>query len=184
MFIRQLQPTDWLAVEPVYRDAFFGFPWQEDLSAGEVRHRLQVMQTKRGAEGIVAVENSRVLGVSLWDMPTIPELQLERGQALAEFAARKMATVTGLTTVAWERELLVDPKFQGRGVGTALRKAFISLLKREAGFLVLTRMRDDNLPTIRIAEKIRLARTGIRIESSQKAGVFHEYWFLEVPSAG
>jgi len=80
----------------------------------------------------------------------------------------------------WERELIVHPTNQGQGVGSKLRAAFVeSVLNHcEKGVLIFTRMRDDNIPVIKIAEKFGFRRTGIRTLSSQKSGVFHEYWYF------
>lgn len=181
MIIRTLNAGDWAAIGEILPAAFAGFPWYENLSPVEVTRRLESMQAKRRTAGLVAEEAGVVLGTSLWDTPMILELESERGEALARFAAERMSTGGRSPKLVWERELLVHPNYQGRSIGTALRMEFINRLAREGNFLVLTRMRDDNLPTIRIAEKMGFSRTGIRVESSQKAGVFHEYWYLKVP---
>jgi hypothetical protein len=43
--------------------------------------------------------------------------------------------------------------------------------------LILTRMRNDNLPILKIADRLGFQRTGIKIPSRQP-GTFHEYWYL------
>lgn len=178
MEIRLLQEKDWESLEKVYKRAFAGFPWYENLSKKEVRHRLDAQETKRGFSGLVAVEGGRVIGGIWWDNPTIAELATERGELLVQFASKEIVGYE--SAVIWERELLVDPDYQGRGIATVLRQSFIGNLCQQGDFLILTRMRDDNIPTIRIAEKLGYRRTGIRVPSSQKSGVCHEFWFLEV----
>lgn len=183
MIIRTLNSRDWAAIGKILPAAFAGSPWYENLSHEEVTRRLESIQAKRGLAGLVAEEADVVFGTSLWDTPTILELESERGKALANFATEKSRSASGKQVVlVWARETLVHPKYQGQGVASALKKTFITRLGIEDGFLILTRMREDNRPIIAVNKRLGFNRTGIRTESSQKAGVFHEYWYLEIPA--
>ena len=177
MNIRKLVEEDTLSVQVIYRLAFASFPWYEDLSNEEIEKRWKIQQAKPGFECLIADELNEIIGTIWLDKPTLDELCLERGEPIPQFAKQKIRMGDLLI---WERELIVSPIHQGRGVGSQLRVAFFeSVLNRcEKGVLILTRMRDDNLPVIKIANKFGFQRTGIRTTSSQKSGVFHEYWYF------
>ena len=108
----------------VYKKAFAGSPWFEDLSDVEVRARLQKNSSKNGFQAFIAEgQNGEVAGALWCDMPTIEELATERGQELASFAV-KTCNESNLHNIVWEREVLVDPLFQRQGIATRLRVAF------------------------------------------------------------
>lgn len=177
MNIRKFAEKDTLSVQVIYRLAFASFPWYEDLSNEEIEKRWKIQQAKPGFECLIADEHNEIVGAIWWDKPTIDELCFERGEPITQFAKQKKRMGNLLI---WVRESIVSPIHQGRGVGSQLRVAFLeSVLNRcEKGVLILTRMRDDNLPIIKIAKKSGFLRTGIRTPSSQKSGVFHEYWYF------
>ena len=76
---------------------------------------------------------------------------------------------------------MVRPEYQGKKIGMALRRAFIETVRvRYGSCWVFTRMREDNIPVIRIAEKLGYKPTGIRIPAHTTPGIYHEYWFLWV----
>lgn len=193
-----------------YKLAFAGFPWFENLSDEEIHARWKTYCTKRDFTCLVAREHTRttegiriqVVGAIWWDVITLENLEKERGKQLAEFARKTLRTIDeeehqksrGQWSVypfpIWERDLIVRPSHQNQGIGKNLRASFlaksITLLMGESTFgrcnslLILTRMRDDNLPTLKIAEKLEFQRTEIRAPSSQKLDTFHEYWFKRV----
>ncbi len=165
---------DDIVIGGIIRRAFAGFPWYEQLTEIEVRQRWQKIVSRRGFDCLVAAIGGKVVGFSCWDTPTIEELASERGPKLAK---RFQDTVLSGYLLVWERELVVDPDFQRQGIGMKLRQEFLTKMDHEKlSVLVLTRMREDNLPTIKIAERLGFQRTGILIPSSQKPGVCHEYW--------
>lgn len=179
MNVRKFEEKDALSVQAIYRLAFAGFPWYEDLSREEIEKRWKIQRAKSGFECLVADDEIKgiIVGAIWWDKPTLDELCFERGEHIAQFAKQKIRMGDLLI---WERELIVSPIHQGQGVGSQLRATFVeSVLNRcEKGVLIFTRMRDDNLPVIKIAEKFGFRKIGIRTPSSQKSGVFHEYWFF------
>lgn len=173
--IRDLRESDVTAVQEIYRQAFAGFPWYEALSSADVQGRWDFCATKYGFRAIVAVEDGVVVGALLWDTPTIEDLRLERGDALACFAIDRLCEDVLLV---WEREVMVAPSAQGRGIATQLRLQFLECIGEMRAALILTRMRDDNVPIVHIAAKRGFSRTGIKVPSSQKPEVSHEYWYL------
>lgn len=172
--IREYREEDRMAVEEVYRLAFAGPPWYEQLSSEEVARRWQKCVSERGFGCLVAEIAGQVIGFTCWDEPTLAGLAQERGEALANFAAKRNRPVV------WFRETCVDPSRQGEGVARRLKDAvvlYVSGTKRS--YLALTRLRDDNTRIIRLNESLGFQRTGIRVPSSQVSGLFHEYWYQE-----
>lgn len=175
--IRNLKDGDEIVIQKIYQMAFSGFPWHEDLSSEEVERRWNIQKRKRGFGGLVAEENGEVVGAIWWDLPSLEELRAERGDALAEFTVK----IQRGKLLIWEREVIVSPQYQGKKIGFQLRVAFIEKISQTTKkALILTRMRDDNIPIIGIAEKLGFLRTGIKVSSSQKSNTFHEYWYLEI----
>ncbi len=85
----------------------------------------------------------------------------------------------------WERELIVDPIYQRQGIATALRERFLKkVLGMSVPVLILTRMREDNIPVLRIATKLGFSRTFILVQSSQRKDVFHEYYYKQLNAKG
>ncbi len=172
--IRSFQQSDTASIKMIYQLAFAGFPWYEDLSEEEISRRWQSCVVKDGFQCLVVEVDGVVAGVLWWDLPSLEQLKEERGNPLLFFAKARQGTVI------WEREVMVSPSYHGRGIGTLLRRRFLEIMDScYQDFLVLTRMRDDNVGIIRIGEKVGFQRTGIRMSSSMKPGVCHEYWFLE-----
>lgn len=166
-------------VAEMLRQCFAGFPWYENLSIDESIKRVNEHAQKEGFESFLAEDpNGKIVGGLWYDSPSFEELEAERGKPLADFA-QQLCGQCAITRLIWERELMVRPDFQGQRIGTRLRQTFLLHLAQEYpdGVLVLTRMRDDNLPTIKIAERLGYQRTGIKKPSSQLPGVSHEYWF-------
>ena len=166
----------------VYQEAFAGFPWYEDLSFEEILRRISSNMGNPGFESFLAENTEGEIIGGLWfDQPSIRQLEEERGKSLTEFTG-SFCEANGIQSVIWERELIIRPDNQRQGIATRLRLTFLAYLaeKFPEGALVLTRMRDDNIGTITIAEKLGYQRTGIRIPSSQKPNIFHEYWYKAI----
>lgn len=164
----------------MYRRAFLGKPWFEDLSSEEVNKRLTIQSTRRGFQALVARSLKNEIAGALWfDSPSLEVIESERGTQLAQFAKRY--SELGIPIV-WEREVIVDPNFQNQGIATRLRETFLSYLRLAYpnGAIILTRMRDDNDTIIAIAKRLGFERTGIATPSSQVYGVNHEYWYKNI----
>jgi len=166
------------ALERIIVGAFAGFPWFETLSRAEAKSRVETQQIREGTQIIVARnENDKVVATSWLDSPTLEQLEIERGQQIRQFV-EKIMKEQGVVRLLWERELLVDPEYQKQGIGTELR-AFVmaEIDKLSEKTLILSRMRDDNVGTIKIAERLGFQRTGITKPSSQTPDFNHEYWY-------
>ncbi|MEK7477874.1 MAG: GNAT family N-acetyltransferase [Patescibacteria group bacterium] len=182
MKIRDLFPnTDIPGILGMYREAFSGYPWYEQLSEEIVRTRWEHNSSQPNFRCLVAEnEIGQVVGAVWWNSLNESGLRKERGEQLEEFVASHFPG----WSLVWEREVMVSTSHQGKGLGLLLRQEFQARLVREGQkILVLTRMRDDNGAIIHSGEKIGFQRTGIRLPSSQKPGVFHEYWYLPVTVA-
>lgn len=162
----------------LYADALSGPPWNNPVSLEAALEIVDAHMSLPGFDGLIYRSENDVIGASWWDKPTIEDVYRERGEELAAVLA---GALKGRLLV-WERELLVAPSHQGRGHGTTIRSEFLRVLAQsERSTLVATRMREDNLPTIRVAQKLRFRRTGIRVPSNSNPGLYHEYWLCDVP---
>lgn len=178
MDIRPFCDKDLFQILEVYRKAFGGFPWYEELSSQEILGRWNFQSTRPGFTCFIADLDGKIVGGIWWDRPTKESLLDERGELLVSFIKGSHSD----KDLVWERELLVDPLHSRKGIATRLRMHFVEDVKRTLPCeqIVLTRMRDDNIPILRIADKIGYQRTGIKMPCSIKPEVQHEYWFLLV----
>lgn len=162
-----------------YLEAFRGSPWFEDsLTIDEVMTRLECQFRKPGFRLFILESNSGELVAASWfDTPSLMDIKKERGAELRNFA-ESVKSLNNIDALIWEREVLVRPKYQGLGMGTEIRTKMLDFINQTfASGLVLTRMREDNIPIIKIAEKLGFKRTGITKPSSQEPAINHEYWF-------
>lgn len=169
----------------VYRRAFAGKPWLENLSEEVVRARFDDHLSKPGFRARLAFDQSgRVTGALWYDTPTLSQLEAERGAELAAFA-RAFLDKYDDALLVWEREIIVDPESQGQGIASRLRADFINELreKSESQVLVLTRMRSNNFGIMRIAEKLNYRKTAITMPCTSDEVNYHEYWFCHIDEA-
>lgn len=177
MRIRLILPEDGLAIRQTYQRAFAGFPWYEQLTEDVVWARWLEYCGKSGFCGLVAVDRNLVVGGIWGDRPTVTELEAERGMALARFAERY---VDGGSALCWIRETIVEPSRQNEGIGLTLREAFVELVHNDSGStLFLTRVHRDNVPIIRLNQRMGFLPTGITVQSRTWPGVQHEYWYAK-----
>jgi len=181
LVIRKLSQEDLSRVEVIYRRAFAGFPWFETLTHDEVMKRLVPLFAKPGFTGLLGVEEASIgpfgMAVHWHDFTTVSNIQAERGTELAQWIMDRFPRDQFLI---WERELIVDPLYQRMGHATALRRAFLEQLKSyQTPCLVLTRIREDNIGSIKSAEAIGMKDTGVTVPASQKP-LLHHYWSLQV----
>ncbi|HSW87561.1 MAG TPA: hypothetical protein VLG12_00180 [Candidatus Saccharimonadales bacterium] len=162
----------------IHNKAFAEFPWFFDATDEEVTKHISEIISKKGFEAFLAYKRNRtIVGVLTYDVPSIPEFKQEWGEDLASFSALLLKEHS-INALIWEREVFVLPEYQGEKIGNNLRKSFLSYLQLQypQGVLVLTRMRDDNVKIIHIAEKLGYQRTGIKTASTKKR-VKQEYWY-------
>lgn len=180
MNIRPLVLADAPAIKTIYKQAFACGPWFEDLSDEEIDNRWVNQISKDGFAGIVVEKSNSIAAALWWNIMTPDDLISERGQSLSSFAQNQ---VQG-EKIIWEREVIVDPKYHGNGVGSVIRRAFFDRIRHDyPGALILTRMRDDNIGIIKIAQKIGFKRTGVRVPSSANPDLYHEYWYYKFNTA-
>lgn len=175
MLVREFCQRDEQYIKEMYKRAFAGLPWFEDLSVEEVEKRWKNQSTKRGFSCLVADEEGKVIGGTWWDTPNLEELRHERGNLLAELAKE-----SGIENIVWLRETCIDPLYKNKGVARQLKKKAVEIIKQRKPCLLLTRMRDDNLAIITLNTDLGFRRTGIRITCSIKRDTFHEYWYLKL----
>lgn len=177
MNIREYKAEDSGGVQEVYRRAFAGPPWCEQLSDEEVARRWQFCLTRRGFSCLVAEMIGQIIGFTCFDTPTLLELEQERGEALAKFTS-----ASGQKQIVWIRETCVTTKFQGKSLARVLKEvAWARLCNSQTSTIVLTRMRDDNIRIIHLNETLGFRRTGIRMPDRLVPSVFQEYWYRKVP---
>ena len=175
--IRNFSEDDIKSILAVYQRSFREYPWFEDLTNDELKERWRVGRSKPGFECFIYEVSGTVAGVIWWDVITLERLLSERGNRLANFVKLNYSE----SILIWEREVMVHPSFQGRGVATKLREFLVERMRKNLNkTLILTRAREDNFGMIKISKKMSFQQTGIKKASSQKEGVFHEYWYLNV----
>lgn len=166
----------------IYRQAFReSLVWREDLSEETVTQRINTQFAKKGFTLFISKVSDRINGALWYDTPNLAELETERGKLLADFASQTIGS-SALVKIVWEREIIVDPQFQGQGIATQLRQRFLQSLETNClqGALILTRMRNDNLAIIKVAEKCGYQRTGIETDSNWRPPMKNSYWFKKV----
>jgi len=166
----------------VYREAFSGAPWFLSISPVTAYSRISNHINRNEFTAFIArEENGEIVGVVWFYSPTPEELETDEGPDLKEFAERILRE-NKIRKIVWEREIHVRPKYQGQHIATKLRKMMLSFLasKYPEGVLLFTRMREDNAAVIKVAEKVGFQRTGIRVSSTSKLNVQHEYWYQKL----
>ena len=164
-------------VAQIYQAAFAGYPWFEPLTIEEVLQRLEPLFVKPGFTGCVVVGDGRIVAAHWHDIISIGQLRKDRGDELAQWVIGN-GYDEGL--LIWERELIVDPEYQRKGLAHQLRNEFLQhLIGYRTPLLVLTRLREDNFGSIKSAQTINMFDTGVTKPASQ-APLKHHYWALTV----
>lgn len=172
--IRLFESKDLNQILDIYQEAFAGYPWFEQLSNEEVIKRWEANSAQPNFVCLVGEQDGQITSAVWCNDTDLDTLEQERGKDLRRFVEQYFPGVT----LIWGRESMTKASFQGQGWASALKETLIDQIKlRPEACLILTRMRDDNLGIIRIAEKFDYQRTGIKIPSSQKPSVYHEYWY-------
>jgi RimJ/RimL family protein N-acetyltransferase len=169
----------------VYRQAYAGFPWYEGdtVTLDVSKERLLKVASMPNFQGFV-VENlfDEPIAAELFHLATTEFLK-SKSRDLESFASNLVSNES-LNTIIWENEVFVKPEYQRNKIATLLRRALIKYFEGsvKGGTIILTRMRDDNIGTIKAAERVGFLRTGIRkLASQQPEGwngqLHHEFWF-------
>ncbi|MBI5793951.1 hypothetical protein HZA87_02585 [Candidatus Uhrbacteria bacterium] len=106
MDIRSLTPGDDAHVISVYRRAFGGAPWHQELGKQEVSDIWRDHVSRPGFGCLVAVVDARVVAATWYDVPTLTTLAKERGEELARFAGAR--NPVGL--LIWIRETVCETR--------------------------------------------------------------------------
>lgn len=172
--VRPLKETDVLPLQIITGRAFAGYPWFEELSEDTLRQRWETQSRLPGFCCLVCENDAGELVGGHWsDESSLTSLVAERGQALADWAGKN----AHCSPILWERELVVDPEFQNRGFGKLLRGEFLRRAEeRFVHALILTRLREDNFPSIKGALFHGYRKTGLSVPASQKP-LRHWYWY-------
>lgn len=163
-------------VANLIQKSFSGFPWYEILSKQECLDRISKDFQREGFFGYLLFIENNPVAANWVDQLSIKQIIEQRGENLANFAKN-----LGLNFVWWGRDLVVHPDYQMKGYGTQIRSHLLQNLKlTNSGKYIFTRMRQDNVASIKICIKLGYAKTGILVPSSQIPGLFHEYYYLKL----
>ncbi|HSW96723.1 MAG TPA: GNAT family N-acetyltransferase [Candidatus Saccharimonadales bacterium] len=172
-------------ITTVYEQSFGGHPFFVKYEKGQGHEIISKHMLKPGFKPFLAHNVSgRVVGALWSDTPSLLDITSEWGEQLSKFAYEKLiehgffTTSQGQNKIVWEREIFIDPAYQGNGIGTQLRMRFHNYLEQHypEGTLLLVRMRDDNVKIITIAEKIGYQRTYIKTPS-RNPDITNDFWF-------
>ena len=179
--IRPFDKADVADIRLVYKQAFAGAPWFEKLTDEQVRERWLKSYHQAGFAALVALNHKDIVGSHWRERASWSQIAEEWGDELGRFACDFLQREPANAEIIWERHLSVQPGWHDCGIGTRLRRAFLDELGCLPGdFLVLTRMRTDNIASIRTAEKVGFLRTGVEKQSRSTPQTKHEFWYCMV----
>lgn len=176
--LRKIKKTenDAEIVANLIQKSFSGFPWYEVLSKEECFNRIKKDFQRKEFFGFLLFVEKNPVAANWVDQISINQIMEQRGEKLASFAQN-----LGLSSIWWGRDLVVHPDYQRKGFGTQIRNHVLQNLKlTNSGEYIFTRMRHDNLGSIKICERLGYAKTEILVPSSQIVGLFHEYYYLKL----
>lgn len=173
MKIRDYYSGDFAQISKIYKEAFGGYPWYENLSDQEVYSRLSDHFSRNTFMCLVAEMDDLIIGATWCDILPPELLENERGKILSSFV-KKLSNYP----VIWVRETIVKKEFQGQGVAKALKNEQMLILRKNYhNGVALTRMRDDNFAIINVNLKAGWSKTGIRTQSKLDSTKWHEYYY-------
>ncbi len=165
-------------IAEIYKQAFNGPPWFEEISLDEVLNRIEPAISGEGFGCLLAESEGAIIGALWYNALTSEELEAEKGIELGNFTKDQIQT-EGVKNIIFTRETVVNPKYQGMGFASKLKSDFITQIETlyPDGALILTRHRSDNPAIIKTSEKLGYEKTGIKMPSSQNPDAYHEYWY-------
>lgn len=174
MKIRDFRLEEFAQISKLYKEAFSGYPWYENLSDQEVSSRLtDHFFSRDDFMCLIAEIDNSIVGATWCDVLSIESLEKERGNLLSSFVKN-----VSDYQIIWVRETIVKKEFQGKGIAKTLKNEHMSVLKKNyPGGIALTRMRDDNFAIIKINSNAGWLKTGIRMQSLKDLTKWHEYYY-------
>lgn len=158
------------------KKSFSGFPWYEPLSNEECLGRILKDFQRNNFFGYLFFLGQTPIAANWIDLIYLEQIEKQRGKELADFVKK-----LGIKYAWWGRDLVVDPDYQNKGYGTKIRiKTLQELRGKDINKYIFTRMRQDNIASIKICEKLGYSKTGILVPSSQIKNLFHEYYYLKL----
>ncbi len=175
---RKIEKTDndTKIIADLIQKSFSSFPWYENLSKEECLKRILNDFKRTEFFGYLLYAKGNAIAANWIDQISVKQITEQRGKNLADFVKN-----LNITNVWWGRDLVVHPDYQMNGIGTKIRSYVLKYFRlTNCGEYIFTRMRQDNLGSIKICEKLGYSKTGILVPSSQILGLFHEYYFLKL----
>lgn len=173
MKIRNFYPEDFAQISKLYKDAFSGYPWYENLSNKDVHSRLTDHFSRSVLICHVAEIDHLIIGATWCNILSIESIEKERGKSLSSFV-KEISNYP----IIWVRETIVKKEFQGQGVAKALKNEQMLVLRNNYhNGIALTRMRDDNFAIIKVNTSSGWVKTGIRMQSQTDLTKWHEYYY-------
>jgi len=166
-------------IATLYQNAFAGFPWFETLSLDETLKRISIDRKKPNFESFFAEDpNGKIIGALWFYSLSTEEIKIARGLDLSNYAT-SLCQKENPEVIIWESELMTDPPWQKQGIATRLRATMLPYLaeKYPRGALLFTRLREDNIGTIKSADRFGYLKTSVKKQSSQDPNLYHEYWY-------
>ena len=176
--IRPMKPGDFDRICHVYKAAFTGPPLCETLEDEQVQRILESSLKHPGFSCRVLVEDQQIVAAQWHDIVSMDSIFRKRGLELVHWLEERN---WDKYLLVWEQELFVHPDYQRRGFGLQLRESLVATLREyDMNLVVFTRLREDNIGTIKSAERIGMVNTGVSVADSQEP-LRHYFWALQIP---
>ncbi len=117
---------------------------------------------------------------------THPWLVARSGGSVAGFAKASPHRARGAYRWTAEMSVYIDEAWQGRGIGTALYRVLIPLLRAQGYVTLLAGITGGHAASERLHERAGFARCGTFHRAGWKMGAWHDvgYWELQLQPAG
>lgn len=177
MPIRPMEAGDFQRICHVYKAAFTGPPLCETLTDEEVQRILASALKLAGFSCRVLIEDNQLVGAQWQAIVSMDSILLKRGPELVNWIKEQG---WDKFLLVWEQELFVHPDYQRRGFGLQLRESLVDALREyDMNLVVFTRLREDNIGTIKSAERIGMVNTGVSVAARRKP-LRHYFWALQM----
>ena len=178
MDIQVYRNSDFDALLNIYRECFTGFPWFNKPSYDDAFSRLDRQLRRTDCICLVAKVDKKIIGASWCDEILLVELEQERGGVEASSIIRVNFSDMRLI---WLRATIVSPAYQGQGLTKKIKIHLHDQIKlKYTKPLIVTRMRSDNIPIIKINTELGYKKLGVATRSKLDALAMDEYWYFEL----